>query len=968
MAAGTDDDGGPKAWRVEFEPKANQVIRAFEAELEPRLAEGEDLWSLCGWGGKAAGGAVRIATTLHLAEAAGREGHRLTPVPAVVAERAVRLVRDYLVPHAQAAFGVLAADERITRARRVVKWFTGHGLTRFSVRDANRAMKGSIRTVDELTPVLDLIERHHYIRQKATDRGSGAGRPRSPTYEVNPEALDGKGNGEDSSGGRETSSESNSGDNGEPEGGNWGRSPTRSHSGDRSLPDARKPGKTSTDDGLAPTLVEPQLGFGDIGNIDTQWVAAGPVPTGSEQEGSLPAEGVSPNPDSQYPQNPAPPNRGNIGDFGDIEPPSALRTYGVADSVPHEGAAAAGHNSQNPQNGRNVEDSAAIRASATAIPNPTIDPHYPRNQLTSETGDPSGYDGRVAPETPYLLVRTADELSLVVNAVAESRLVGLDCETTGLDPRHDRVRLLSLDCETIDGGRFTYLVDAFAVDPRTLWGPLADAEVVAHNASFDLAFLARLGFEAGRVHDTLLLSHVLHASARMRGVAPLRHGLKDCCQRELGITLDKDLQASDWTGALSSEQLAYAAADASVLVALYQAVTARLKEAGLDRAAAIESTALPCIVWLGSSGVPFDRDRWRDLGRTARDEAERITAELNAIAPARPDTLFAEPWNWDSPEQVQRALELAGCPVESTADGVLAAIDHPLAKLLRDHRDARKRETTYGEAWLSHVAADGRVYPRWVQLGANSGRMACGSPNMQNLPRGEYRKCVAAPPGRVLVKADYSQIELRIAAKISGDKALIAAYERGEDLHTLTARQVLGIAEVTKQHRQLAKAINFGLLYGMGAKSFRSYARTNYGVEMTEAEAHAYREAFFNAYPGLRRWHRSIRDGATDTRTLVNRRVTGVEHFTEKLNLPVQGTGADGLKTALGLLWARRHEVSGAVPVLAVHDEIVVEAAEAEAGKVAEWLKRCMADAMAPLVAPIPVEVEVKIGKNWGVD
>jgi len=244
--------------------------------------------------------------------------------------------------------------------------------------------------------------------------------------------------------------------------------------------------------------------------------------------------------------------------------------------------------------------------------------------------------------------------------------------------------------------------------------------------------------------------------------------------------------------------------------------------------------------------------------------------------------------------------------------------------------------------------------------------MACCSPNMQNLPRGEYRCCVAAPPGRVLVKADYSQIELRIAAKVSGDKALIAAYERGEDLHTQTARQVLGITDVTKQHRQLAKAINFGLLYGMGANAFRSYARTNYGVEMSEAEAQGYREAFFSAYPGLRRWHRSMGERPIDTRTLARRRVLGVDRFTEKLNLPVQGTGADGLKIALGLLWDRRRECPDAVPVLAVHDEIVVECDDGRATETADWLRRCMVDAMSPLIDPVPVVVEVKVGRTWG--
>jgi DNA polymerase-1 len=578
------------------------------------------------------------------------------------------------------------------------------------------------------------------------------------------------------------------------------------------------------------------------------------------------------------------------------------------------------------------------------------------------------YDGEVTADVPYLLVRSAGDFQPVVNAVTESRYVGIDCETTGLEPKTDRVRLISLDCETNDGGRFAYLVDAFAVDPAPLWGPLAEAEVVLHNAAFDLGFLWRLGFVPGRVQDTLLLSNVLYAGGRTRGVAPLRHGLKDCCKRELGIELAKDLQVSDWSGPLTHDQLTYAATDASVLVPLYLALSEKLKAEGLEQAAAIESAAVPCIAWLSAAGVPFDAARWRAIARTAGEDAARARAALDAAAPERPGTLFGENWNWDSPEQVKEALALAGCPVESTVDGVLASLAHPLANLLRDYRDAQKRSTTYGETWLKHVSSDDRMYPRWVQLGANSGRMACGSPNMQNLPRGEYRRCVAAPPGRVLVKADYSQIELRIAAKVSGDKALMAAYERGEDLHSLTARQVLGIAEVTREHRQLAKALNFGLLYGMGAKGFRNYARSHYGLELTEDQAAGYREAFFRAYPGLRKWHRSVGDGSADTRTLAGRRVRKVEQFNEKLNLPVQGTGADGLKRSLALLWERRAEVPSTVPVLVVHDELVVECPEADAERSAGWLKQCLLDGMGPLVAPVPVDVEVKVGRTWGGD
>ena len=185
-------------------------------------------------------------------------------------------------------------------------------------------------------------------------------------------------------------------------------------------------------------------------------------------------------------------------------------------------------------------------------------------------------------------------------------------------------------------------------------------------------------------------------------------------------------------------------------------------------------------------------------------------------------------------------------------------------------------------------------------------------------------------------------------------------------MHIQTARTVLGVSEVTKEHRQLAKALNFGLLYGMGARGFRLYAQAHYGLNLTLAEAESYRAAFFRTYPGLRHWHRSIPGQAVDTRTRAGRRRLNVERFTEKLNTPVQGTGADGLKQALALLWERRHDCPGAVPVLAVHDEIVVEVDAGQADQAADWLTAAMVDAMAPLIDPVPVVVAVKTAPTWG--
>jgi DNA polymerase I-like protein with 3'-5' exonuclease and polymerase domains len=565
-----------------------------------------------------------------------------------------------------------------------------------------------------------------------------------------------------------------------------------------------------------------------------------------------------------------------------------------------------------------------------------------------------------SPPTVWRLVKEQADLSAVVQAVDESVRVGLDTETTGLDPRKDRVRLLTLATE-----RGTWLIDCCAVDPAPLWDVLAEREVIAHNAVFDFGFLARLGFVPGVVHDTILLSRLLHGTRHARGF----HGLEECAARELGRTLDKRHQKSDWSGVLTAERLAYAVLDAAVLVPLYEALDARVREAGMAKVAEIEQRCLPAVAWLSASGVGFDVASWAALAQEAAGEAERLAGELDEAAPTRDGYLTkAGAWEWDSPVQVKEAFALLGHQIENTNDDTLAGVAHPLAGLLRDYRAAAKLVSTYGPNWCAKSLDGGRVYAGWQQLGADSGRMACKAPNLQNLPRDKrYRRCFVAPEGRVLVKADYSQIELRIAAKVSGDQAMLAAYRGEVDIHTLTARRVFDTPDVTKEQRQLAEALNFGLLYGMGARRFRENAKAD-GIDLTEEQAERYRNAFFQAYPGLKRWHRSVPNRPIDTRTLAGRRRLGVKRYTEKLNTPVQGTGADGLKVALALLWERRQECPGAFPVLVVHDEIVVECDAGQADAVKAWLRQSMIDGMAPLIDPVPVEVEAQVGSTWAGD
>jgi DNA polymerase-1 len=570
----------------------------------------------------------------------------------------------------------------------------------------------------------------------------------------------------------------------------------------------------------------------------------------------------------------------------------------------------------------------------------------------------------------------------LAQALAASKAVGLDLETTGLDPRQDRICVVTLAPDA--GG--VWVLDTLdsagaEIDLGRLWPALASKVVVAHNAAFDLAFLMRRGFTPGRVVDTLILSQLLYA-----GLEGYSHSLAACVARELGEELDKAEQVSDWTRRpLTPEQVQYARRDAAVLLPLMEALDKKIREARIRRPVEIELQALPAVVSMQLAGVPFDLPAWQELEVETLEKAAAAADQLRAITPPRPPKVLKtkikpQEWNWNSSQQVREILAGFGINVESTCDEVLATIRHPFATGLREYRKHSKRGSTFGSAWPKTLdKAAGRLYPGWRQLGAAAtGRMSCADPNLQQVPHEKaYRACFRAPEGRVLIKADYSQIELRIAAKVAPEPAMVDYYcsSPDADLHKLTASRLLGkeLAEVSKADRQIAKSANFGLLYGMGAAGYQVYALKTYGLELTLEEAFAYRELFFDAYPGLVDWHKRTgrlvqQKGAVETRTLTGRRRLEVDSFNEAVNTPVQGTGADGVKLALALLWHTREEIPSARVIMVVHDEIVLECDQADAERAAEWLRRCMVDAMAPLIAPVPVMVEVNTGRAWGGD
>ncbi len=569
-------------------------------------------------------------------------------------------------------------------------------------------------------------------------------------------------------------------------------------------------------------------------------------------------------------------------------------------------------------------------------------------------------------QPPVVVIRDAAALEAALPALLAAQVIGLDTETTGLDPHSDRLRLIQL---AVPGA--VYVIDCFAV-PAVALAPVLRAvqRLIGHNLSFDLRFLLANGLpmpDGEQLFDTMLASRLLLSGlSEPRGT----HSLAGVAERYLDLAVDKTEQRSDWSGTLSDAQIAYAAKDATVLLPLVEKLDAALKEADLVRVAAIEMRALPAIAWLEYSGAPFDREAWTELADEAVAEQTRLEGELTAVS-GTADMFGDSGVNWGSPDQLAKLLRNRGHAVERTDEATLQALVsvEPLAPLLLRHREASRKASAYGSEFLQHVhARTGRVHADFTQIGASSGRMACSRPNLQNIPRdAAYRACFRPASGRALIKADYSQIELRIAAQVSRDPVLLAAYREGADVHLRTAAAVMGVEEsaVTKQQRQLAKALNFGLLYGMGAPRLRDYAASTYGVALSEREALTFRDRFFQTYPGLRRWHRNQPDRPIETRTLAGRRRLAVDRFVDKLNLPIQGAGADILKLALARLWEDRTSHPSALPVLCVHDEIVLECDAERATGVAEWLKRHMEAAGAELLADVPVVADVSIAADW---
>jgi len=587
----------------------------------------------------------------------------------------------------------------------------------------------------------------------------------------------------------------------------------------------------------------------------------------------------------------------------------------------------------------------------------------------------------------YQVIKTAEELRKAIEILTAQPVVGLDTETTELDPFTSRLRLIQLaapDCVFIVG--FDHVSNGEAAQSEAL-APLrrllaAPRPIkIAHNAKFDAKFIKHnLGVDLGGLFDTLLASQLVGA-----GDIEERHGLETVASRYLNQAVDKTERLSDWNFELSEAQLEYAARDAAVLLPLREKLIERLKAESLVRCAQLEFECVMPVVDIELAGFYMHKDRWLEQLSIVEKRRRELAEQLQEVLAEESSqgSLFGGPQreeiNLDSQQQLTRALTRLGIPVpESTRNWKLQplAAEYPIIGTLLEYRNVQKALTSYGENMIEMInPMTKRLHADFRQIGAPTGRFACTNPNIQQVPHTiEYRRCFSGyPEGRKLIIADYSQIELRILAEFSGDRGFMEAFNSGADLHRVTAAQVFNtsLEGVTKEQRDFAKRLNFGVVYGIGAQRFAMMT----GLSVPDAENVLRR--YFATYRQLDVYLRdaanravSERQARTASGRLVRFRYDENDRqqisMTQRngKNTPIQGTSADILKRALKLLKEELSETNAQI-VNIIHDEIVVEADAGEAQAVAEKVERLMCAAGQEYLKTVPIKVETEIADEW---
>ncbi len=614
-----------------------------------------------------------------------------------------------------------------------------------------------------------------------------------------------------------------------------------------------------------------------------------------------------------------------------------------------------------------------------------------------EAGDDAASRNTPAPDhLDYDLVLTEQALDVWVERIESAELFAFDTETTALD--YMRAELVGLSL-AVEPGAAAYipLAHAYPGAPDQLDRDAVLARLkplledpsrakVGQNLKYDMSVLARYAIALrGVEHDTMLASYVLDSAANRHDMDSLAKKYLQCDTVRFEDVAGKGAKQLSFDQVPLEQAGPYAAEDADITLRLHRALWPKL-EATPALAELYRTIEIPLVGILSRmerTGVRIDSQL---LAEQSQELAERIVAlEAQAYAVA------GRRFNMGSPKQIGTIFfEELGLPVvsktpkgaPSTSEAVLeqlAAQGHALPDLILQHRGLSKLKSTYTDKLRQMINPEtGRVHTSYHQAVTATGRLSSSDPNLQNIPiRTEegrrIRRAFVAEPGHLLLAADYSQIELRIMAHLSGDTRLLAAFASGQDIHRATAAEILDLSPeaVTGEQRRSAKAINFGLIYGMSAFGLARQL----GIERGAAQE--YVDRYFQRYPGVKDYMERTRAQAHDTRfveTLFGRRLylPDINHSNQNrragaertaINAPMQGSAADIIKRAMITVdqWLRAEQPPVRM-IMQVHDELVFEVAEAAVETASERIRSAMQSA-AELA--VPLIVDIGQGANW---
>jgi DNA polymerase-1 len=618
--------------------------------------------------------------------------------------------------------------------------------------------------------------------------------------------------------------------------------------------------------------------------------------------------------------------------------------------------------------------------------------------------------------TETIIVRTKAQLAEMVAALEGAKLISFDVETTGLDEMTAGLVGFCLAVESpisyyvpvghlaqagqATSGQMSLFAGEAMLSPGQLpletvleairpamTNPLIGK--VAHNAKYDYTVLARHGLRVSPItFDTMIAEWLTDPASKHKG-------LKDLSRHRLGVEM-MEITALIGTGRgqksfaeVAIEDAApYGAADADMTLRLVRPLQEEIEAKQLEKVLALEMPLVEVLSDIEQWGVALDSDFFQQMSGEMEQRLAALEAEIHEIA--------GQPFNINSTQQLSDTLfKQLGLPHEglkrnksghfstaaSVLEGLLEVDTTGIIKAISEYRELGKLKSTYVDALPEMINPQtGRIHTSYNQTGAITGRLASSSPNLQNIPiRSEVgqqiRRGFVTNPGWQFLAADYSQVELRVLAHISQDEALIEAFLQDQDIHRTTAAAVYDVPleKVTYNQRRFAKAVNFGLIYGMGAYRL---ARTS---ELTLTEAETYIEEYFERFPGIRSYLDETRQMARAqgyVETLFGRRryfpvfkmpASGSNRQAmmraerEAVNHPIQGTAADIIKIAMLQL----HEALAgyqAHMVLQVHDELVLEVPDEEL----DVVKKLMIDVMSHAVKlDVPLKVDASTGMNW---